>query len=150
MEYAEFTTMAVIDASLAAERMVCAAEAIGLAICYIGALRNDPEGVAQALKLPHGTFGLFGLCLGHPAAGCAADIKPRLGQPAVWFREEYPPAPDVSEYDVRMKAFYLAQGMKGDFSWSARSGRRADGSPKQMGGRAGQRAWLESRGFSRK
>ncbi len=32
--------MAGFDAALAAERMVCAAEAMGLGICYIGALRN--------------------------------------------------------------------------------------------------------------
>ena len=50
LDFNEFYTMAVVDASLAAERMVCAAEAVGLGICYIGALRNDPYAVAELLR----------------------------------------------------------------------------------------------------
>ena len=50
LPYLEFFTMAAINASLAAERMTCAAEAIGLGICYIGALpavsAATPEGCA--------------------------------------------------------------------------------------------------------
>jgi nitroreductase len=91
--YMEFLIMATIDAALAAERMVCAAEALGLGVCYIGALRNDPKGVSDLLDLPSGVFGLFGLSLGYPAHD--ADIKPRLSQDAVWFRERYDPEPKV-------------------------------------------------------
>ena len=122
--YTEFLLMATIDAALAAERMVCAAEAIGLGVCYIGGLRNDPAGVAESLGLPDGVFGLFGLCLGYPEGGEA--VKPRLAQESVWFRERYGVAPDTAEYDARMRGFYEAQGMKGDRTWSARSGQRVD------------------------
>ena len=34
--HTEFYTMAVVDAALAAERLVCAAESLGIGICYIG------------------------------------------------------------------------------------------------------------------
>ena len=139
--------MALVDASLAAERMVCAAESIGLGICYIGALRNDPQGVADLLQLPEGTFGVFGLCLGWPAEGCTAAIKPRLSPSDVWFRETYGTA-DTAEYDARMRAFYEEQGMKGDVTWSMRSGRRVD--DHHLTGREVLKEWLLARGFGRR
>jgi nitroreductase len=93
----EMYTVAVIDAALAAERMVCAAEAIGLGICYIGALRNHPYEVMEQLRLPLRTAPVFGLCLGYPAESANATIKPRLNQDQMWFRETYPETLDSSE-----------------------------------------------------
>ncbi len=148
LDYMEFYTMSVIDAALAAERMVCAAESVGLGICYIGALRNNPEGVKELLQLPEGTFGLFGLCLGYPAEDIQAEIKPRLAQNAVWFRETYNPNVDVTEYDERMRAFYISQNMKGSVTWSMRSGRRVDGF--HMSGRETQKDLLLKWGFLRR
>lgn len=125
LDYNEFYTMAVVDAALAAERMVCAAESLGLGICYIGALRNDPEGVKRALHLPSRTFGVFGLCIGWPAEDSPGEIKPRLAPSAVWHEEAYNHDPGIEEYQERMKRFYDEQGMKGSVSWAMRSGRRA-------------------------
>ncbi len=144
LDYSEFFTMAVVDASLAAERLVVAAESLGLSICYIGSLRNHPDKVADVLNLPEGVFGLFGLCIGWPADD-ASEIKPRLGQPAVWFREQYNRDVDTSDYDGRMRAFYESQRMKGDVTWSMRSARRA--TLPQMNGRESQFEWLKSLGF---
>ncbi len=141
--YTEFLLMATIDAALAAERMVCAAEALGLGVCYIGGLRNDPAGVRDLLGLPDGVFGVFGLCVGYPEGGEA--VKPRLAQEAVWFREAYDPAPGTDEYDARMRGFYEAQGMRGDRTWSARSGRRVDRN--HLTGREVLKSWLEGVGM---
>lgn len=145
LQYLEFYTMAAIDASLAAERMTCAAEAIGLGICYIGALRTDPKGVAEALGLPEGVFGLFGYCLGHPRADAKADVKPRLSQQAIWFREQYGPDADLSEYDERMRPFYVSVGGDPAVTWTQRSARRV--TMPHLGGRATQRDFLQSHGF---
>lgn len=136
--YEEFLLMATIDAALASERLVCAAESMGIGTCYIGALRNDPEGVREFLGLPEGVFGLFGLCLGYPAGG--ESVKPRLSQGAVWFRERYDPTPDTDEYDARMRVFYEREGMRGDRTWSARSGRRVDRT--HLTGREVLKGWL--------
>jgi nitroreductase len=57
--------MAAIDTALAAQNAVVAAESLGLGTVYIGALRNQPERVAQVLGLPHKSFAVFGLCVGH-------------------------------------------------------------------------------------
>lgn len=148
LDYNEFYTMAVIDAALAAERMVCAAEAVGLGICYIGALRNDPLAVAELLDLPLGTFGVFGLCVGYPDESVAADIKPRLPQSSVWFRETYDRGVGIGDYDDRMRAFYESQNMKGSVTWSMRSGRRVD--EEHLTGREVLKSFLESRGFLRR
>lgn len=136
--FEEFLLMATIDAALASERLVCAAESLGIGTCYIGALRNDPAGVRDLLELPDGVFGLFGLCLGYSTG--KESVKPRLAQSAVWFRERYDPDPDTEEYDARMKAFYEAEGMRGHRTWSARSGRRVD--RHHLTGREVLKGWL--------
>ena len=145
LPYTEFFTMAVIDAALAAERMVCAAEYLGLGICYIGALRNNAPEVKRILDLPEGAFGVFGLCIGWPEEPLTAEIKPRLSQDVVWHREKYNREIDVSEYDARMHDFYEKEKMKGDFTWSMRSGRRVD--EHHMTGREILLDWLRSQGF---
>ncbi len=145
LDYAEFYTMAIIDAALAAERMVCAAESLGLGICYIGGLRNDPQGVKELLELPEGTFGVFGLCIGWPAEPVTAEIKPRLAQESVWFKEKYEENPSVAEYDERMKEFYVSQNMKAEATWSMRSGRRVGTT--QLTGREVLLDWLKGQGF---
>ena len=99
----ELYTVAIIDAALAAERMVCAAEARGYGICYIGSLRNDPEGVKNLLGLPARTMGAFGLCLGVPDESYGESIKPRLRQDKVWFKETYTPVLETDEYDARAR-----------------------------------------------
>ncbi|QYK56583.1 MAG: nitroreductase family protein [Fimbriimonadaceae bacterium] len=147
-DYNEFFTMAVIDAALATERLLCAAESIGLAGCYIGALRNDPEGIAAELGLPSGTAGLFGLCLGYPAEPLTAEIKPRLAQESIWFRETYDQEVAVADYDERMGAFYREQNMKGDVTWSMRSGRRMDEA--HVGTRKALKPFLQRQGFDRR
>ncbi len=144
LDYLEFFTMSVIDASIAAERMVCAAESLGMGICYIGALRNNPAAVADLLGLPPGTFGVFGLCLGWPDEEARPEIKPRLAQQSLWFRERYNPDVTVGDYDARMQSFYESQGMSTNFSWSSRSGRRTNA----LTGREVLKEWLEGQGFN--
>lgn len=145
LDFTEFFVMGVVDAALAAERMVCAAESLGMGVCYIGALRNDPDGVRALLELPEGTFGVFGLCLGWPAEDSTAAIKPRLRQEDVWFRETYREAAP-EEYDGRMRAFYESQNMKGDVTWRMRSGRRVD--DHHLTGREVLKPWLHGQGFN--
>lgn len=148
LDFMEYYTMAAIDAALAAERLVCAAEALGIGVCYIGGLRNDPKGVKDLLGLPEGVFGVFGLCLGWPAEPLKAEIKPRLAPSAVCYSERYNLNPDVDEYNPRMSEFYVSQGMKGDFNWSSRSGRRVD--EEHLTGRESQKAFLEAQGFAKR
>ncbi|MAY75041.1 MAG: NADPH-dependent oxidoreductase [Phycisphaerae bacterium] len=85
--------LAVIDASLFAEKMVIAFEAMGYGACYIGGLRNDLPRVDEVLGLPPGVFPLFGLCVGRPAQD--PGRRPRLPIEAVLY-ENACPSNDVS------------------------------------------------------
>lgn len=138
LDTTEMYTVAIVDAALAAERMVCAAESLGYGICYVGGLRNHPEQVKRLLHLPDRTFGIFGLCIGRPAENARADIKPRLAQDQVWFKDAYPSELCPKEYDARMHEFFETQGMASDEPWSSKSGRRT-----QIAGLSGREALLE-------
>ena len=122
MPYLETFLVAAIDAALAAQNAVVAAESIGLATVYIGALRNDLVRVAETLGLPPGTVGVFGLCVGYPKPGSEGEVKPRLPQSTILHRDRYDlsgePAARAA-YDVEMSGFSQRNEMAAD-SWTAR------------------------------
>lgn len=115
-EYLDTFLMGVIDAALAAQNAVTAAESLGLGTVYIGALRNQPEAIAAELGIApgDGVYPVFGLVVGHPDETRPAAVKPRLPQSSVLYRERYAPAPveqQVGAYDEAMRAFYASQGL---------------------------------------
>src|SRR3954471_14150198 len=58
---------ATVDAALALQTCILAAEALGLGTCPISVLRNRIAEVAEILELPDKVFPVAGLCLGYPA-----------------------------------------------------------------------------------
>jgi len=125
VDYLDTFLMGVIDAALAAQNVVNAAESLGLGTVYIGALRNQPEAVAEELGIQPGdyVYPVFGLCIGHPDPARPAAVKPRLPQSSVLYRERYAPTPveqEVGNYDEAMRAFYASQGLS-TTSWSEHS-----------------------------
>lgn len=150
--YLESFMVAAIDASLAAQNAVVAAEALGLGTCYVGALRNQPEAVAAELGLPPGAVGLFGMAIGYPDELRASDIKPRLPQSVVLHRETYvvkeSEAADVARYDQAMADFSQRVG-QGDVRWLPRMFSRLAG-PSSLSGRDRMRAALTALGFGLK
>jgi nitroreductase len=121
LPYLESFLVASIDAALAAQNAVVAAESLGLSTVYIGALRNDVTRVAELLGLPPGAAPVFGLCVGHVPAGREGEVKPRLPQAAVLHRETYD-ADDAGHraaYDPRMEDFSRRQEMAAS-SWTQR------------------------------
>ena len=79
---------AAVDAAIAAQNMVIAAEALGYGTCYIGGLQNRPCEVSKLLSLPELTYPLFGLCIGVPAE--SPGLRPRLPREATVFEDAYP------------------------------------------------------------
>lgn len=148
LDYLDTFLMGAIDAALAAQNAVVAAEALGLGTVYIGALRNRPEQVAAELGLPEHVFPLFGLCVGRPDPQRPAAIKPRLPQRSVLFRERYEPraiGEDVDGYDEAMRRFYAAQQMPAT-RWSEVSSQRVE-SAEGLRGRHRLREALTAQGF---
>jgi nitroreductase len=58
---------AAVDAGIALSAFVIAAEAEGLGVCPISAIRNHAAAVSQLLKLPDHVFPVAGLAVGYPA-----------------------------------------------------------------------------------
>ena len=87
--YLETTMTAFLDAALAAQNAVVAAESLGLGTVYLGGVRDDPEALAAELKLPRGTAPVVGLVVGRPDPACPGRVKPRLPQAVVLHHETY-------------------------------------------------------------
>lgn len=148
LPYTESLLLAVIDAALAAQNAVVAAESLGLSTVYIGALRNDPEAVARELGLPPRAFATFGLCVGHAAPDEAGAVKPRLPQSMVLHRERYDGAADAAlrpGYDRVLADFSTRHGM-GTQGWTDRVLARI-GQLAGLSGREKMRAALAALGF---
>jgi hypothetical protein len=150
LDYTELLLVAVIDAALAAQNAVVAAEALGLGTVYIGAIRNRPLDVAAELALPPRVFPVFGLCVGWPDPAKPAAVKPRLPQPAVLHREAYSVEPEgtaVERYNAAMEAFYQEQQMRVEGDWALHSARRVAG-PESLSGRDTLHEALRRLGFA--
>ncbi|WP_067846014.1 NADPH-dependent oxidoreductase [Nocardia lijiangensis] len=146
-DYLESSYVGFIDAALAAQNAVVAAESLGLGTVYIGALRNKPEQVAAELRLPPQVFAVFGLVVGHPDPAEPATVKPRLPQAAVLHQETYELAAQrahVAEYEDRIAEFYAEQGLT--HSWTERVLDRL-ASAQSLNGRDRLREALGGHGF---
>ncbi|MBR0655677.1 nitroreductase family protein [Plastoroseomonas arctica] len=146
--FMETFLVAAIDAALAAQNAVVAAESLGLSTVYIGALRNDPERVARLLNLPPQVMGVFGLCVGHAREGAEGEVKPRLPQSVIVHHGRYDSANEQAEradYDARMTAFTTRNEMATS-NWTQRVISRL-GTFKALSGRDKMRAAIEALGF---
>ncbi|AUX42096.1 nitroreductase [Sorangium cellulosum] len=151
LDYLEMFVMAVVDAALAAQNALVAAESLGLGTVYIGALRNHPEAVAAELGLPAQVFAAFGLCVGWPDPAAPASIKPRLPQSVVLHHEQYGAfersVGALDAYDRIMDGFYTKERMGVQGSWSHHSAARV-ASALSLRGRDRLRAALSTMGFA--
>ena len=150
LDYTESFVVAIADAAFAAQNCLVAAQSIGLGGCYIGAVRNHPQEVAEELRLPPNAFAVFGMTIGYPDPRVATGIKPRLPQSIVLHRETYTPAAmdDVAAYDETLRAFRFDQSMS-DIAWSRQATSRVR-SPDSLMGRHVLRDILQARGFGLK
>lgn len=148
LPYLETFLVAAVDAALAAQNAVVAAESLGLATVYIGALRNDPVKVAETLGLPPGVMGVFGLCVGYPKPGAEGEVKPRLPQSVILHRGRYDASGERAAraaYDAEMTGFSQRNEMAAD-SWTARVIARI-GTVRALRGRDRLAAALHALGF---
>ncbi len=148
LPYLETFLVASIDAAMAAQNAVVAAESLGLSTVYIGAMRNDVRRVAELLALPSGAMCVFGLCVGYAKPGAESSVKPRLAQGAVLFRERYSAARDDANraaYDTELTRYSRTHEMT-QYSWTERVLNRL-GPIKSMSGRDRLKAAIESLGF---
>jgi nitroreductase len=94
-----------VDAALALQTFILAAENIGLGCCPISVVRNQMTTVARELALPDGVFPVAGLCVGYPAG--AGHISMRLPPAVTVHTDRYDDAnlpTEIEGYDRRRAA----------------------------------------------
>ena len=106
-----------VDAALAGQNTLLAAESLGYGGVIIGLVRYKSVEVAELFKLPDYTYPVFGIALGVPNQ--QHDVKPRLPLKQVVFEEEYQkqPVEAILDYD-KVQADYA--GARATTSWSQR------------------------------
>ncbi len=155
-QYVENFLLAAVDAAIAMQTATLAAESLGLGMCYIGAIRNQPLDVIELLELPKLVFPISGMTLGWPDG--EHRPRPRLPLEAVLHWERY----DASDEEALVKSYDRAMAETGiyagrqvavpgkegemeDYGWSEHSARRVS-EPK----RVHLRAALAQQGFTLK
>jgi|SRR5215469_16211011 len=143
---------ATVDASLALQTCILAAEAVGLGTCPISVLRNHIDAVGEVLGLPDKVFPVAGLCLGYPAQ--QGFISMRLSPEATVHQDRYHDSrtiPTVNAYDRRRDARHSIKdrqkspevfGVAEFYGWSEDKSRQAM-TPEGTG----FAAWLKAHGF---
>ena len=106
-----------VDAALAGQNTLLAAESLGYGGVIIGLVRYKSVELAELFKLPDYTYPVFGIALGVPNQ--QHDVKPRLPLEQVVFEEEYQEqtAEAIEAYD-RVQAEYA--GARATTTWSQR------------------------------
>lgn len=105
--YTESFILATVDATLAAQNALIAAESLGLGGVYIGGIRNNLEKINKMLKLPTNVYPVFGMCFGYPKG--ESNKKERLPLEVVFKTDEYSNDGDIEkleEYDIRVSEYY--------------------------------------------
>ncbi|RUV23747.1 nitroreductase family protein [Mesorhizobium sp. M7A.F.Ca.MR.245.00.0.0] len=125
LDYIEAFIFAIADAAFAAQNAAVAIESLGLGCCYIGAMRNDPQAVANELGLPDESMVVFGMTVGRPDPAVATDVKPRLPQGIILHRERYTQIdPELmAAYEARMREFQAEQNMR-NIDWTEQTAAR--------------------------
>lgn len=148
--------VAAVDVGIFMQTATIAAESLGLGMCYIGGIRNNPAQVIELLGLPQHVFPISGMALGWPNAD--PIHRPRLPLEAVLHWESYDTEkllPDLQSYDKVMaetgiyggRQVQLADGSTEmeNYGWMEHTARRIVDAP-----RKGMRAVVESQGFGLK
>ncbi|WP_028549011.1 NADPH-dependent oxidoreductase [Paenibacillus sp. UNC451MF] len=104
-ESLEMFLLASVDAAIALQNALVAAESLGLVTVPVGSVRNNPVAMAEYLELPPGVFALAGLSIGYEKEGVRRGVKPRLPEKVTVHEEKYSTRlldEGLSEYDQTM------------------------------------------------
>jgi FMN reductase (NADPH) len=149
LESTEKFMVAAIDASLAAQNAVIAAESMGLGAVYIGGLRNSLNEVSELLKTPNRVVPLFGLAVGYPAQN--PDKKPRIQTEHLYHEEAYESDSvkyirQLEDYNHVISSYYheRTEGMRTD-TWTSQMAAMLS-KPTRMY----MKDFVESKGFNKR
>ena len=120
---------AAVDAGIAMQSFIVAAESVGLGCCPVSEIRDHIDALSTALELPQWVFPVAGLCVGRPVE--AGRISLRLPLEVTVHTDRYDDSAmieHVADYDRRREAIektkpdqqrFVAQfGVSHDYGWS--------------------------------
>jgi nitroreductase len=151
LEHTETFLMATIDAALFMQNAALAAESLGLGVVMIGGLRDNPREVIKLLELPHGVFGIAGMCLGFGEE--IPPQRPRLPLAEVLHWEQYQSEgrqKRLGVYDDRIQAARTYKRKDGSFDTWTEVMARTTSKPPPEEGRYKLREILLEQGFELK
>lgn len=97
---------AAVDAGIAMQTFIIAAESAGLGCCPVSQIRDQIDSLSAELELPDHVFPVAGLCVGWPEE--QAEISPRLPLSVTVHEDKYQDKADlldaVADYDQRREA----------------------------------------------
>ena len=145
--YTETFILATVDAALAGQNALIAAESLGIGGVYIGGIRNNPTEICKLLNIPSGAYPVFGMCLGYPDH--SPDIKERLPLDVIFKTDSYNIEGDdkkIEKYDGEISAYYTrrTKGKRSD-TWTNQVSDLMD-KPQ----RPHMKAFLDKQGFEMK
>jgi len=107
-----------VDAALAAQNVMLAAESLGYGGVFIGYVRNFAKEIAEIFGLPDHTYPITGLCLGRPVK--VNPHKARLPYDAVVFQDKYGSVtPSVlTDYDKSQNDYLASLGAPLGSPWT--------------------------------
>ncbi len=162
----EMFLLATVDATLAMQNTLVAAESYGLATTPIGSVRDYPNAIAEELDLPHGVYAVAGLCIGYEKSDERRGTKPRLPEHVTVHRNRYSTETreqGIRDYDTTMidRGTYRGRQVtvpgetamsERDYAWAEHTSLRCS-DPDVIGGhpllgRRDLRRELDERGFS--
>ncbi|GAB6106768.1 oxygen-insensitive NADPH nitroreductase [Fusibacter bizertensis] len=105
--WTETFIIATVDAAIAGQNAMLAAESLGLGGVYIGGIRNHAQEVSDLLKLPEEVYPVFGMCLGYPAQD--PEVKERLPKEIVYHVDHYTELDEATleAYDTHISDYYI-------------------------------------------
>lgn len=148
-DYLDAFLMASIDAALAAQNAIVAAESLGLGVVCIGAMRNEARALADLIGLPAFSFVTFGLVVGRPAQaqGRPDAVRPRPPQCVVLHHNRYDQGRSLAglqAYEAEFAKFRESLGMA-QWTWQESVVRASH--MDYLDGRENLRQTVSDRGF---
>lgn len=145
IENVDATIVGAVDASIAAQNMVIAAESMGLGTCYIGGVRDGIEEISKLLEIPNDAYPVFGLVIGHPDQ--RNDLKPRIPFDGIYTTNKYfkDESKIIDDYNEETRSYYQNRsGRKSNRTWADTSIKSIEKHPRDY-----MKRFLNKRGLAK-
>lgn len=148
-DYLDAFVMATVDAALASQNAVVAAESMGLGVVYIGAMRNQAKELAALINLPMHSYVVCGLVVGRPANSpdTPETVRPRPPQQVVLHHDRYDSEHSMRALDAYETEFHKFREGIGMGQWTWKDSVVYSNKFEYMDGREDLRDTVVERGF---